>query len=103
MVTLSTAPFGRGTHGVEAQQRTGRHHDARTGLLRAAHQMHARQQGTDRGRHEYAACLDRSRGDCLEHRGRRCLDDDVGLGQALQRDHRAAVRGSHCRSASAFA
>ena len=76
--------FRRRLDGVEAEKRAGRHHDPRARLLRPVHEVHARQQCADAGRHEDPRPLDGGQGDLFENGGRRAFEHQVGAGREVR-------------------
>ncbi len=84
--------FGGGAHRIEAEQRAGRHDDARARLARPVDQVHVVDEHADRQRHEDAPALDGGLGHGGELRGGQAFDDDVGrLGQRGEADDGGAA------------
>ena len=86
--------FGGGAHRIEAEERAGRHQDARAGRLRPLHQIPIFQKLADRERHENLSRLDHRNRHLAKHLRRQAFDDDVArLRQRLGGDDRNAGAG----------
>jgi hypothetical protein len=88
--------FGGGAHGVEPEQRAGRHQDARAFLLGPRDEVAVLQELRDRQRHKYPALVDRRHRHFAEQRRRQAFHDDVAVvgerGHRAERDQVAELR-----------
>ena len=85
--------FGGGAHGIEPDQRAGRHQDARAGFLGPRHQIPVLQKLADGQRHEQLAALDGRCRHGAEQRRRQAFDHQVaGFGKRFGGDDGNARR-----------